>query len=29
MDSVYPTILMHSTFNAIALVLAVTLGGDS
>jgi membrane protease YdiL (CAAX protease family) len=29
MDSVYPTILMHGTFNAIALVLAVTLGGDS
>ena len=29
MDSVYPTILMHGTFNAIALVLAVTVGGDS
>ena len=29
MDSVYPTILMHSCFNAIALVLAVTVGGDS
>ena len=29
MDSVYPTILMHGCFNAIALVLAVTVGGDS
>ena len=29
MDSVYPTILMHGLFNALALVLAVTLGGDS
>jgi membrane protease YdiL (CAAX protease family) len=29
MDSVYPTILMHACFNAIALVLAVTVGGDS
>ena len=29
MDSVYPTILMHSCFNTIALVLAVTVGGDS
>lgn len=29
MDSVYPTILMHSCFNGIALVLAVSVGGDS
>jgi uncharacterized protein len=29
MDSVYPTILMHACFNAIALVLAVTVGRDS
>lgn len=29
MDSVYPAILMHGTFNAIALVLAVTVGGDA
>lgn len=28
MNSVYPTILMHGFFNAIALVLAVTVGGD-
>ena len=28
MDSVYPTILMHGFFNALALVLAVTVGGD-
>jgi membrane protease YdiL (CAAX protease family) len=28
MDSVYPTILMHGFFNAVALVLAVTVGGD-
>lgn len=27
-DSVYPAILMHSCFNAVALVAAVTLGGD-
>ena len=29
MDSVYPVILMHACFNTIALILAVTLGGDS
>jgi uncharacterized protein len=28
MDSVYPTILMHGFFNALALVLAVTVGGN-
>ena len=27
-DSVYPTILMHACFNALALVIAVTVGGD-
>lgn len=29
MDSIYPTILMHACFNALALVVAVTAGGDS